>query len=480
MNGKPSCICDSRPEVRCGLDHCDLAGPGAPGDPSQCRICYIRLGGDPSVKSGEAPPRGQKYSYRQRQSTSCLHLGSPSGERPCKLCGNRGTMIATHHCGKHGTCSVQNHIGDGTRCCLSCEDYRPMATAKKIILRNHLSPGDVLAMSAALECLHAQHPGKFLTAVDTTCPDIWQHNPHVWVPPEEDRAEIERAGQIVAARVRAEEKRGIREPAVEEPLTFADGTTGRCIQMHYPLIHQSGHRPVHFLQGYVEWLRDRLGVPLELTTNRPHLYLSDEEKGWKGRVEEILGEKKPYWVICSGVKHDFTAKGWGHTNYQNVVWALKDKIQFVQVGASEHMHPMLEGVIDQVGKTSIRELIRLVYHADGVLCGTTFLMHVAAALERPAIVVAGGREPKSWNTYPRQMLLSTAGQLSCCVSDGCWRSRTVPLRDGDEKDKSLCEKPVFGVGEAIPKCMAMIRPQQVVEAILDFYEGGILSPDNSV
>jgi len=47
------CLCDGRTDIRCDDEHCDIAGPGAPGDPNNCRVCWNRLGRNP-VKS---PPQ---------------------------------------------------------------------------------------------------------------------------------------------------------------------------------------------------------------------------------------------------------------------------------------------------------------------------------------------------------------------------------------------------------------------------------------
>ena len=39
-----TCLCSGRADIRCDDRHCDLAGPGAAGDPNNCRICWLRLG----------------------------------------------------------------------------------------------------------------------------------------------------------------------------------------------------------------------------------------------------------------------------------------------------------------------------------------------------------------------------------------------------------------------------------------------------
>jgi ADP-heptose:LPS heptosyltransferase len=242
--------------------------------------------------------------------------------------------------------------------------------------------------------------------------------------------------------------------------------------MHYPSIHESNRRGIHFMQGWCEFLGSALGVTLPLLTNRPHLYFDSPAPAYAS-----------YWVICAGGKRDFTNKLWGHTNYQAVVDMLKKSVRFVQVGGGkpstpwrkevaetqQDEHPRLEGVTDLVGKTSLRELFELVRGSRGVLCGVSLLMHVAAALEKPAVVIAGGREPVQWNSYPKQHYLHTVGALPCSDTTGqvggaCWRARVVPLGDGTVLDKSLCERPI----EGIPECMRMIHPEEVAKLILRY------------
>jgi len=44
-----------------------------------------------------------------------------------------------------------------------------------------------------------------------------------------------------------------------------------------------------------------------------------------------------------------------------------------------------------------------------------------------------------------------------------WKSRVVPLGDGDKKDQELCERPVLGGIRPVAGCMARISPADVVE-----------------
>lgn len=303
---------------------------------------------------------------------------------------------------------------------------------RNIRLINKLCPGDCLVMTAAIECLHKQHPGEFQTDIQTSCDDIFKNNPHVKT--------LENAQEI---------------------------------EMNYPLVNFCNQRPVHFIKGYCDYLAESLGVPIDTHTNRPHIYLSSEEKAWMSQVQEMVGRPIKYWVINAGIKSDYTCKSWGHFNYQNLVDLLYGKIQFVQIGESNHNHEPLENVINLIGKTDARQLMRLCWHAQGGVGPITFIQHIFAAYQKPYVALLGGREPLQWENYPTQTTMSTLGMLPCCQFTGCWKSRVVPLGDNDQKDQNLCELPVIGV-ETIPKCMAMIEPTDVASSILKYYEGGVL------
>lgn len=303
---------------------------------------------------------------------------------------------------------------------------------RKLILRSNLSPGDIVVLTATIRDLHAAHPGKFLTDVRTPCSALWEHNPHI--------------------------------------TPIADGE-GEEIQVHYPLIHRSNQTPHHFIHGYRMDLAEKLGVEIPAGPFRGDIHLSKEERGWLSQVEELEGKGTRFWIVVSGGKSDFTAKWWDPRRWQEVVDHFRGKIRFVQVGEKGHRHPALSGVLDLREKTTLRQLVRLVHHADGVICPVTSLMHLAAAVPtkngklRPCVVVAGGREPAHWEAYPGHRFLDTIGALDCCAKGGCWKSRTYALNDKSEKDKSLCVQPVASGKSVIPRCLDLITSADVIRAV---------------
>lgn len=298
---------------------------------------------------------------------------------------------------------------------------------QQLKLKSLLSPGDALAMTSAIYSLHQQYPGEYETDVETSAMEIWENNPDI---------------------------------------TKLEDTSPT--ELHYPLVHKSNQILTTFLNGYVQGLADVIQRPLQLQTNRPHLYLTENEAiKWMDQAQQYLshGKKLKYWLINSGTKNDFTCKQWPIEYYQEVINETRGMIQWIQVGSKEHRHHPLSGVIDFRGKTNHRELIRLVYHSRGAVGPVTYLQHLCAAFEKPYMCLLGGREGVGWTVYPRQQTFHTIGLLSCCQHGGCWKSRVVPLEDGKEQDKSVCEQPSFGGLVPSPKCMAMIHPSEVISVL---------------
>jgi ADP-heptose:LPS heptosyltransferase len=314
---------------------------------------------------------------------------------------------------------------------------------RKLILRNFQSPGDIVMLTAAVRDLHVTYPGEFLTDVRTSAPALWENNPHLTPLSEND-------------------------PKVT------------VLDSEYPLIHRSNDVPYHFIHGFIEHLNDRLGTAIRPTQFQGDIHVSPLEKSWFSQIEEIVRQPLPFWIVAAGGKYDYTIKWWDRDRFQEVVDYFRGGILFVQVGEDGHQHPSLAGVVDLRGKTDLRQLVRLVYHSQGVLCPVTLLMHLAAAVEtrpemprhRPCVVVAGGREPPHWEAYPHHQFIHRAGALRCCEHGGCWRSRVVPLGDGDEKDApEHCCVDVVGT---LPRCMDLIAAEDVIRAIEMYFAGGAI------
>ena len=293
---------------------------------------------------------------------------------------------------------------------------------KRLLLQNDLSPGDVLMLTVAIRDLHKTFPEQFITGLETSCDWLFENNPYI--------------------------------------TPMKKGEEHVYIRCEYPSIHRSGWRGTHFCEGFVRFLSRTLKRKIHLSSMLPDLHLSEEEKSWTNQVEEQLGYKGKFWLINAGVKTmDYSLKR--YHRYQEVVDALKGEVQFVQIGATDaqHDHPPLENVLSLVGKTDGRQLVRLMSVAEGCVTGVSFPMHLAAAFQKPCVVVAGGREPIRWEMYPNHAYHATNGMLACCAYDGCWKNKPPD-----------CEN----MAGNVPRCMAMIPPEAIAQSVRNYYLGGLL------
>lgn len=327
-----------------------------------------------------------------------------------------------------------------------------MTAPRRIVLVHTRAPGDVTVLTALVRDIALTYPGQFEIDVDTTCQEIWRHNPYLTPL---------RRGQ-----------------AWRKDIEYIKIQYGRGIR-------DQNHETIHFLAYFHRDFYKQCKVQVPLTLPYPDLHLTEEE-----RQRRIVEGR--YWLVLNGGKSDFTAKVWRGSNMQAVVDGLRSRgIGVVQTGAASpgNWHLPLRGVLDLVGRTSLRDFMRLVAQADGVICPVTAAMHMAAALHRPCVVLAGGREAWWWECYAPEntglggaavarkirvphRYLHTIGLLECCKHHGCWRNKVVPLHN----DKSLCVRPVMHPEQPVPFCLDMITPAMVEAAVLSYYYDGTLRP----
>ena len=142
---------------------------------------------------------------------------------------------------------------------------------QKLILVNYQSPGDLVTLTAAVRDLHKCYPNQFITDVRTGSPELWDNNPYV------------------------------------TPLEI-DDPAARVLECQYPLIAESNQRPMHFLNGFIDYLNKELSLQIRLTRVAGDIHLSEAEKELPSPIEEITGIDVPYWIIVGGGKYDYTIK----------------------------------------------------------------------------------------------------------------------------------------------------------------------------
>ena len=141
----------------------------------------------------------------------------------------------------------------------------------------------------------------------------------------------------------------------------------------------------------------------------------------KDKVKKILtdnGITDRYVTIEPHSKQNYTPnRKYSFEKWQNVVDCLKDKIQFVQLGAPSSK--ILNNVTSLIGKTSFREAA-LVIEKSAIFVSTEGgLSHVANAVDKKSLIVLTGYQGYDMVAYPNNINVSIASHGPCGLKIKC-------------------------------------------------------------
>lgn len=296
---------------------------------------------------------------------------------------------------------------------------------KSVHFQSRLALGDAFTMTCGIRDFKKAFP-EVTIKVTSTAPRVWDNNPYI-------DQNIDKTDK-----------------------TFNCGTGW--------LTNASNRLNLHMCNAYRLSIQHETGLAFDQGPIRPDIWLSEEEYNAPPLIEG------PYWVIVLGGELGWPLKMYPHQRWQEVVDSLPD-IKFVQLGAEEHTraHGRLANnkgnLIDYVGKTQdkntgIRDLFKIFLHAQGSVGLVSMHMHLSAAFDNPCVVVAGAREPSWFTHYLGHQYLQDNGCLPCAKERACWHT-------GLERCKNLLDG-------NIPKCVDIIKPDEIASAIMRYYDGGRL------
>lgn len=302
---------------------------------------------------------------------------------------------------------------------------------KSVVFHNRQRLGDILMFTCGIRDFKKAFPDVQVNVV-STAGHIWDHNPNI------DRSLI---------------------PTEVNTIKIGPGK----------LTNASNRLDWHFANAFRISIEDALNVHIPQGEPRPDIYLTEEEYN----APRVF--KQPYWIIVVSGE-----KGWGCKMYpverwQEFINKNKDTV-FIQLGAKEDDPPRLQGdnVIDWVGKTQdkengIRDLFKLFLNAEGSIGLVSFHMHLSGALYKPAIVIAGAREPVSFTRYQGHQYITTEGCLPCAATSACWHCNIDSCSNLviDETKTHISDRKV-------PKCVDIIHPDDISRALNAYYIGGRL------
>ncbi len=152
---------------------------------------------------------------------------------------------------------------------------------------------------------------------------------------------------------------------------------------------------------------------------RPYLHLTDAERA--------AGRHAPRQVAIQSTGRSapnfMWTKEWFPERFQEIVDHLRDRVTFVQVGGARDVP--LAGVVDLRGKTNLRETAAVLAASEAFVGLVGFPMHLARAVDCPAVIVYGGRELPAQSGYVANVNLT--GAIACSP---CWRYDDCPGQRG--------------------------------------------------
>jgi ADP-heptose:LPS heptosyltransferase/glycosyltransferase involved in cell wall biosynthesis len=302
-------------------------------------------------------------------------------------------------------------------------DVSPKPTSKQppkeVVFHNRQAIGDILTFTAGVRDFKNTYPNTRVGVISTAT-HIWDNNPYI-------------------------------------DHQFRDNDKIVKVGPGY-LTNKSNTWNYHMCNAFRLSMEQSLGVPITQGDTRPDIWLTEEEYHRKPLING------PYWVIIIGGEPGWTAKMYPEDRWQEVINSLPN-IKFVQLGMKRHPYAHLDNVIDYIGKTEdpqtgIRDLFNIFLHAQGSVGLVSMHMHLSAAFNNPCVVIAGAREPAWFTQYMGHQYIQTNGTIPECASyKACWKT-------------SL--KGCINHKDNIPKCVEIIRPDEIVNGIKKYYDGGRL------
>jgi ADP-heptose:LPS heptosyltransferase len=290
---------------------------------------------------------------------------------------------------------------------------------KKWILYHHRQAGDILVMTTLVRQIKNLLNNDVLINCNTpVCQEIWNNNPHI-------------------------------------DTSILQQEADRFIKIDYKSVIDNPQWQLHHSYGFKIDFERQTGIILPEWDCRPVIELSEFELELAKDFKEKFGGN--FCIISTDTKKSCKVKTWPG-QYWNEVIESKDDILFVQVGEDSNNKAKLKkhkNLIDMTGQTGIRDLFALIYASKGVISYNSFCMHIAAAFNKKAVIIAGGREPIWYQQYSNQHIFNTSSMVECGNSGaGCLK--TTEAQCGNNSTHSH---------QFLPYCQVIIKPENIIEML---------------
>jgi len=215
-------------------------------------------------------------------------------------------------------------------------------------------------------------------------------------------------------------------PATQK-VGFADSREGSTVFYDKKI---TVDKSLHAVDKYLEAAR-AIGANLKKT--KFPLYVGNKEKN---TIRELLGDTDEYIVIVPSAR--WASKRWPAEKFASLI--KKTSFPCVIAGTKGdrkisgkiidslnkggHKRNLKNIIIDLCGKTDLKELIALLAGAKAVVSNDSGPLHIAAALNRPAVAVFGPTDPLNvgpygWQTNKKLTVIKTPVPCGPCRNKNC-------------------------------------------------------------
>ena len=270
--------------------------------------------------------------------------------------------------------------------------------------------GDALALSTILKALHEKTGVKGI--VFSMCPELFLHNPMV----------VKNISyHQLSSLKRSLLKSFFRAMRCSSVICFGGEvwTLGSSPLSTHTL---DDDRAKDRNSGW-RWLRHLVpdkNVDIDFDNATPALFLSDEEIKTYSQKFALLPLQFSLLKATVGANRPTAAemKNWPINHVRDTV-AATPEAHWVQIG--QQGEPVIEGTINLLGQTSVRETIYLISRSRLVLSMEGFVTHAAAAFNVPSLVPLSGVYDPYGFIYPSTVALISPQKPPCspCWKDAC-------------------------------------------------------------
>ncbi len=188
---------------------------------------------------------------------------------------------------------------------------------------------------------------------------------------------------------------------------------------------------------------------LMAATRQPMLVVTEDEKAQMQKTLQPLCKDKDLIVLNPGAAYG-SAKCWPKERFRGVAEALLTQGKSVIFIGDAKTRALIDEIMDGLsgpvfnfaGRTTIRQLIALLYFSRVVVSNDSGPMHIAAALGKPLVAIFGSTNPKRTGPFATGLVIKKEIPCSPCY-------------------KRVCPKNF--------ECMTSISVEEVLEAIEKVY-----------